>query len=74
MIKKIDFTNSSKLLDLMANSEKYDTVIMGENQDGEFIMTEIYPDRIKTETLQKNGWTRSKVYWKDGTIEEIYSK
>lgn len=71
---KIDFGNFAELRSLMDKAEEFDTILMGENEDGESVTTSILKDKIITETLQNNGWTRKNIIYYDGSREELYSK
>lgn len=70
----IDFNNHEQLQSLMNRADEFPTMLIGENDSGEFVTTSICTDCIVCETLQKNGWTRKNIYHRDGTIEETYSK
>lgn len=52
--------------------------LTAENENGEFVLVEEGKRSgehfYRTQTLQKNGWTRTNVYWEDGTVEELYEK
>lgn len=68
----IDPTDHKGLVALMEEYGEDGELAFGENQEGEFVTMTIEADRITTETMQKNGWLRRNVYWKDGTREELY--
>lgn len=51
-----------------------DTMLLGEDTDGNFTMTSINSDHIVIETLQKNGWARKNIYYYNGDSEELYNK
>lgn len=44
----------------------------GHNQNKENIILNINDEYAEVRTLQKNGFHRINVYWKDGTEEELY--
>ena len=44
------------------------------NEDGEKVLLSIDEDGACVRTLQKNGWMRINVYYKDGTCKELYQK
>ena len=46
----------------------------GTNEDGENVIVHINEEYAQIETLQKNGWCRVNIYWKDGTTEELYKR
>lgn len=71
---RIDFNDFEQLQSLMNRADEFPTMLMGENDSGEFMTTSICDDCIVCETLQKNGWTRKNIYRREGTTEEIYSK
>ena len=55
-----------------------DLPLAAETEDGEDVIVEAEHDEDglvwKISTLQKNGWMRINYYYKDGTIEETYSR
>lgn len=48
------------------------------NTDGELVTIHHIEDedgaRYEVTTSQNNGWERKNIYWKDGTVEELYRK
>jgi len=52
--------------------------VFGYNDDGEHIIIESDTENGSivwhVMVYQKNGWTRTNVYHKDGTVEELYSR
>ena len=49
------------------------------NENGESVIVSYFFDNegkgiLHVRTLQSNGWSRTNIYYEDGTIEEIYSK
>ena len=70
----IDYSNMKQMIDLMNRHNEFDTMIVGENSDGERVYTSINEDNVTVETHQKNGWVRTNVIYRDGTVEEIYSR
>lgn len=71
---KIDYTNHEQLCDLMDHADEYPTMLMGENENGEFVTTSIYNDRVVWETSQANGWVRTNTAYRDGTVDETFRK
>lgn len=59
---------------LISEHNKFPDVLFGEDCHGNFISIHISAENITTKTLQENKWTRVKVYWPDGTQEELYEK
>lgn len=51
-----------------------DYPLSGRNEDGESIIIRRGPDRYEVTTAQHNGWLQVVTYWKDGTVEEEYTK
>lgn len=49
-----------------------DTMLCGENSDGEQIHISIHEDAIIALTFQKNHWIRRNIYHRDGTVEELF--
>lgn len=60
--------------DLISEYTKFPEILFGEDQQGNFITTQINAENITIKTLQKNQRTRVNVYWLDGTREEFYEK
>ena len=71
---EIDFTDFGALKELMKNHEKFDTSLVGENENHEPVCISINKDNVINETSQHNGWTRKNIYWYDGTVEELYER
>lgn len=65
-----DFDGMIALMDDYENHE----MMFGDNADGEHTTLSICKDHITMETLQSNGWTRTNVFWRDGTREEYYNR
>lgn len=70
----VDPNDFEGLVSLMNRHDEFDTTLMGTNERGEFVTSDILEDRVIQKTLQDNGWTRTNVYHRDGTVEELYSK
>lgn len=51
-----------------------DYPLSGHNEDGQNIIIRKGPDRYEVTTAQQNGWLRVVTYWKDGAVEEEYTK
>ena len=62
------------MIEIMDNYCHLDYMLFGKSAEGESVTTSIWPDYIIVDTLQKNGWTRRNVYWRDGDTEELFSK
>lgn len=52
----------------------FKSTLSGKNSDDEDVIIIAYEDCIKTKTMQKNGWIRTNVYYKDGSSEETFEK
>lgn len=70
----IDFQTLSKMVELMNDTGKHKNLLVCKNQDGENVIIKVNSDIICTETFQKNGWCRKKLYYSDGSTEEIYER
>ena len=70
----IDFSDLSLLINLMNNSQNYPYMLAGQNEEGENVWISINEDNITLQTFQHNNWVRTNIYYKDGTIEELYDK
>ena len=71
---KIDFTNFKAMKELMKNHEKFNTSLIGENENHEPVFISINEDNVVKVTCQHNGWARKNILWSDGTIEELYER
>ena len=47
---------------------------MGKDEDGDPVMVSIDDTCASIRTFQKNGWVRINVYYKDGTVEELFER
>lgn len=47
---------------------------VGVNEDGEKVMITIDEDAAVIDTFQNNSWVRTNIYYKDGTVEELYGR
>lgn len=74
--KRIEFDpcDWEGMFDLMEKHGDSDMMMYGENEDGEDVSVSVYKDRIIVDTVQQNGWIRRNIYWRDYTVEELYSK
>lgn len=54
--------------------QKYDQPLVGKNDEGEDVITEVTEDCIITVTFQSNGWICKNYYYADGYVEEMYSR
>lgn len=70
----IDLTDYESLIEIMDTYNHLDYMLFGEDAEGQSVTISIWPDYIVVDTLQKNGWTRRNVYWRDGDTEELFSK
>jgi hypothetical protein len=58
----------------------HDLPLVGKNEDGETLIISVVKDietgsdAFKVETAQDNGWMRVNIYYKDGTVEELYER
>lgn len=58
----------------------HDLPLVGKNEDGQTIIVSVVKDiedgsdAFKVETAQDNGWMRVNIYYKDGTVEELYER
>ena len=73
-ILEIDFNDLEQIKQVC---KKYcDTILpfCGKNVDGEHVIISVFEDKVVVSTLQKNGWTRTNIYYTDGVVEETYKK
>lgn len=52
--------------------------LMGKNENGEAVIIQAIgckgEEGFKTTTAQHNGWVRENYFWKNGTVEELFSR
>ena len=70
----IDPGNMNQLLELTSHSDLFETGLVGENDEGEAVLTSIHEEYLLTITYQSNNWIRKNYYYTDGTCEELYSR
>ena len=58
----------------LKNKFGYCKWLSGKNEDDENVIITIDEESAEVQTLQKNGWCRTNVYYPDGTSEELYEK
>lgn len=60
--------------DAKAFPDKYNTMLIGENEQKERVFISVNPESICVETLQNNGWVRKNIYHYNHQYddEEIY--
>ena len=57
-----------------------DLPLLGKNEDGASVILSAITDisdgstAFKLETAQENGWMRINIFYKDGTVEELYER
>lgn len=71
-IKTDQFNDIEFLRGLMNSSDTFKSSLFGKNEDSEDVKVDIGKDNICVTTYQSNHWTMKKVYWYDGTVEELY--
>jgi len=67
-----DPSDYKAMLKLMDEKGDSDTMFLGSNESMEDTTISIFHDKIIYVTFQSNGWVRKNIYWRDGTIEEIF--
>lgn len=70
----IQINDMAARLKMMDNYKKYDTMLIGENHDGEMVCVSVFKDKVVVKTIQKNDWIRVNVFYRDGTTDELYEK
>lgn len=70
----IDYSDMKQMIGLMNRHNEFNTVLVGENTEGERTYTSINENNVTVETHQSNGWIRTNVFHRDGTAEELYSR
>lgn len=64
----------SQLTQMINMANRFDMPLVGENEDGEMVMTEATSEFVRIVTYQQNGWVRVNYFYPDGTIEELYER
>ena len=67
-----DPSDLKAMRELMERYAEFESMLSGENEDGEPLTLSIDREKITTVTLQENGWVRVNVYHFDGTREELF--
>ena len=70
----IQINDMAARLKMMDNYKEYDTMLIGENHDGEMVCVSVFKDKVVVKTIQKNDWIRVNVFYRDGTTDELYEK
>lgn len=52
----------------------YCSALVGIDEDGSPVIVSIDENEATIQTLQNNGWIRVNIYYKDGTVEELYKR
>lgn len=60
------------LLDIMEEYGDIDQPFFGKDEDLQDVEISVYKDQIIKVTYQNNGWVRKDIYWRDGTVEELF--
>lgn len=63
-----------QLTQMIDMADQLDMPLVGENEDGDMVMTEVTQEFVKITTYQQNGWVRVNYFYTDGTVEELYDK
>lgn len=71
-IVEFDSTDWPGMRKLMDRHAEFDTMLFSKNQNEETMHISIFEDRIICVVYQHNHWIRKMVYWRDGTVEELY--
>ena len=69
---EIDFSDHEAMCKVMDNYHKTQTMLFGENEEGEMTTASIFEDKIVLVTFQSNHWLRKNIYHRDGTVEEMF--
>ena len=71
---RIDLSDLKAMREVMDKYHTTETMLVGENTEGETTTTSIFKDKIVVVTYQKNGWSRKNILHRDGSSEELYEK
>lgn len=72
---RLDTSDIASIERLISEFEEYPTMLEGEDEDGCKTSVWVYHDRVEVRTMQRNGWMRINIYWRDDwTCEELYTK
>lgn len=70
----IDPKDFEGLLSLMDRAAEFDLPFQGVDDQGNTVLLSINTNNVTTETFQDNDYCRETVYWRDGTVEELYHR
>lgn len=69
---KIDFSDLNSIREAIDKYHTTETMLIGENDDGETVTISIFGDKVVLVTYQKNRWIRRNIYYYDGSSEELF--
>lgn len=69
----LDYNDIDSIIDVMDRYSDSDMPYFGDDTEGNMTMISVYPDTIIVKTFLNNDSTRTNYFYRDGTIEEIYS-
>lgn len=70
----LDPRDLDSLIELMDKYSHLGSKFFGKDEEGQSVTISIWTEHIIVDTLQKNGWTRRNIYYRDGYREELFSK
>ena len=70
----VDPTDLNEMIALMDRHDEFDESLLGINENKEVIVIGVFKDRLAVRTLQVNGWVRLNVYYRDGSVEEMFEE
>lgn len=66
-------TNLKDLIDKFKKDELDRDIYVGTDGDKNIILVKV-AEELTITTCQSNGWLRKNIYYKDGTVEEMYDR
>lgn len=69
---QFDSTDFEGMCSLMDRHKEFSPMITTLNESGETMILDIEVAKITCIVYQHNHWIRRMVYWRDGTVEELY--
>lgn len=69
---KIDFQDLPAMRKVMDEYHTTETMLFGENTEGEMTTTSIFEDKIVVVTYQNNHWVRKNTLYRDGSMDEMF--
>ena len=71
---KFSTDDLNSMIRLMRHYKEFPMPLCCKNDVDENMIISINKDNIVVKTIQNNGWARTNIFYKDGTVEELYER